>query len=185
MEPYSNLRLALGSELFFKKINIISFVNYPFAIYNLHCNRRWSSGSELFSSPISGTTAHLRGSIWIRTVASILCAGSFVHLWNIQCCFLTGSFRSSLRDHTSYFLQHHCSWKQTNTMIIIISSFSLILRSRPGVWQKCQQFSGGLFWWKLIMCSQWSPRIENKTVTLGSHLIGGTSYIVSQLRISN
>ena len=37
--------------------------------------------------PSSGTTADHRGSIWIRTVASILPAGSFGHLSNVYSVF--------------------------------------------------------------------------------------------------
>ena len=77
-------------------IFLLSFANFQAALLKKVKLRICKSFSG--QMPISGTTADHRGSIWIRTVASILPAGSFGHLSNVYSDFYLAYIKQTLPE---------------------------------------------------------------------------------------
>ena len=90
---------VLYQEVQFKIwIFLLSFANFQAAL--LKKVKLWICKSFSFSCqmPSSGTTADHRGSIWIRTVASIPPAGSFGHLSNEYSVFYLAYRKQTLPE---------------------------------------------------------------------------------------
>ena len=105
-------------------IVLLSFANFQAALLKKVKLRICKSFSFSCQMPSSGTTADHRGSIWIRTVASILSAGSFGHLSNVYSVFYLAYRKQTLPEAHVQCSAHFAQPTQSVTWIIFVTELN-------------------------------------------------------------